>query len=125
MAEAKSNILRLEAKIASDEASVEAWVEANGRDLVCVHELLERQENLASAPTQMAVADRAFAMDAWIPTGRADEVRSALKPHASLVEVEAWDGATTGTTTMTITATGTVLSLLSSLTTPRPRSHSS
>ena len=91
-AEAKSKILRLEAKIASDQASVDAWVEANGRDLVCVHELLERQENLASAPTQMAVADRAFAMDAWIPTGRAEEVRSALKPHASLVEVEAWDG---------------------------------
>ena len=39
VAEAKSNILRLEAKIGSDEASVEAWVEANGRDLVCVHEL--------------------------------------------------------------------------------------
>ncbi|MDP6233078.1 MAG: V-type ATPase 116kDa subunit family protein [Candidatus Poseidoniaceae archaeon] len=91
-AEAKSNILRLEAKITSDQASVDAWVEANGRDLVCVHELLERQENLASAPTQMAVADRAFAMDAWIPTTRADEVKAALKPHASLVEVEAWDG---------------------------------
>ncbi len=92
VAEAKSNILKLEAKIASDQASVEAWVEANGRDLVCVHELLERQEHLASAPTQMAVADRAFAMDAWIPTNRADEVRAALNPHASLVEVEAWDG---------------------------------
>ena len=119
VAEAKSNILKLEAKIASDQASVEAWVEANGRDLVCVHELLERQEHLASAPTQMAVADRAFAMDAWIPTNRADEVRAALNPPLRWSKWRHGTAATTGMTTTTTMVMVTAPSLLSNLTTLR------
>jgi len=74
--------------IASAQRSIESWVAANGRDLVCAHEVLERLDDLASAPTHMAVADRAFALDGWVPTSRADEVRSALGMHASLVEIE-------------------------------------
>ena len=89
--QADAESAELEASIASTARSIEAWVAANGRDLVCAHEVLERLDDVASAPTQMAVADRAFALDAWIPSSRSEEVSAALTPLASLVEVHAWE----------------------------------
>ena len=88
--QADAETAELEASIASSARSIEAWVAANGRDLVCAHEVLERLDDVASAPTQMAVADRAFALDAWVPSSRSEEVSAALAPLASLVEVHAW-----------------------------------
>ena len=79
------------AKVQSSQRSIEAWVSANGRDLVCAHEVLERLDDLASAPTQMAVADRAFALDGWVPTDQTEAVRKALEAHASHVEIEAFE----------------------------------
>ena len=65
-----------------------AWVATHGRDLVIMEEYLTREDAIFTAPTLCAVSKQAFAIDAWVPTENASEVKSALSSFASHVEVE-------------------------------------
>ena len=69
-------------------SDAEAWVKANGRNLLAIHEYLSREDEIYTAPTQIAVTNQAFALDAWVPTNKEDEIRSALDNVASHVEIE-------------------------------------
>ena len=66
----------------------DAWVANHGRDLVIMEEYLTREDAIFTAPTLCAVSKQAFAIDAWVPTENASEVKSALSSFASHVEVE-------------------------------------
>ena len=66
----------------------DAWVATHGRDLVIMEEYLTREDAIFTAPTLCAVSKQAFAIDAWVPTENASEVKSALSSLASHVEVE-------------------------------------
>jgi V/A-type H+/Na+-transporting ATPase subunit I len=66
----------------------DAWVATHGRDLVIMEEYLTREDAIFTAPTLCAVSKQAFAIDAWVPTENASEVKSALSSFASHVEVE-------------------------------------
>ena len=67
----------------------DSWVAAHGRDLVIMEEYLAREDAIFTAPTLCAVSKQAFAIDAWVPTENASDVKDALSPIASHVEVEA------------------------------------
>lgn len=73
---------------ASEDAA--RWARNNGRNILAVHEYLAKEDEIHTAPTQLAVTGQAFALDAWIPTSKESEVRSALKPLVSHLEVEAF-----------------------------------
>ena len=63
IANAKSNIQTLEAKIDSANKAVSQWSIDNGRDLVVLLEHLEREESIYTAPTLLAVSNQAFVLD--------------------------------------------------------------
>ena len=66
----------------------DSWVATHGRDLVIMEEYLTREDAIFTAPTLCAVSKQAFAIDAWVPTENASDVKDALSPIASHVEVE-------------------------------------
>ncbi|MDP6888426.1 MAG: V-type ATPase 116kDa subunit family protein [Candidatus Thalassarchaeaceae archaeon] len=69
-------------------ANVESWSESNADVLHSGLELLERDQELATAPVRVAVTDHAFIIDGWIEMARADEVSSALSEHCTVVDIE-------------------------------------
>ena len=73
---------------ASEDA--ERWARNNGRNILAIHEYLVKEDEIHTAPTQLAVSGQAFALDAWVPTDKADAVKAALKDHASHMEIEAY-----------------------------------
>ena len=73
---------------ASEDAT--RWARNNGRNILAVHEYLSKEDEIYTAPTQLAVTGQAFAIDAWIPSSKEGDVRAALKNMASHVEVEAF-----------------------------------
>ena len=66
------------------------WARNNGRNILAIHEYLTKEDEIHTAPTQLAVSGQAFALDAWVPTSKTNAVKSALKDMASHVEVEAF-----------------------------------
>ena len=73
---------------ASEEA--QRWARNNGRNILAIHEYLTKEDEIHTAPTQLAVSGQAFALDAWVPTSKTGDVKAALKGMASHVEVEAF-----------------------------------
>ena len=73
---------------ASEDA--ERWARNNGRNILAIHEYLVKEDEIHTAPTQLAVSGQAFALDAWVPTDKAGAVKAALKDHASHMEIEAF-----------------------------------
>ena len=69
---------------------LEQWSKSHGSTLIKVREHLEREDEIFTAPTLVAVSNKAFALDAWIPTSKADEVKSKLSKYASHVSIEAY-----------------------------------
>ena len=86
--EINTSISGLHSKRYSASESLEAWTNSQGSDLVRVKEHLEREEQIFTAPTLVAVSNQAFALDAWIPKNKEDEVRAALSECASHVSIE-------------------------------------
>ncbi|MGB1354704.1 MAG: V-type ATP synthase subunit I [Poseidonia sp.] len=66
------------------------WANDNARNMLAIHEYLSKEDQVFTAPTQMAVTGQAFALDAWVPSSKEGFIRSALKNIASHVEVEAF-----------------------------------
>lgn len=86
--EINTSISGLHSKRDSASESLETWTNSQGSDLVRVKEHLEREEQIFTAPTLVAVSNQAFALDAWIPKNKEDEVRAALSECASHVSIE-------------------------------------
>ena len=63
------------------------WVAKHGRTLVAMNEYLSRIDAINTAPTMLAVSDMAFVLDAWVPHNEATQVKNALMPLASHIEV--------------------------------------
>jgi len=78
----------LEDGIESAQNALTEWTNSHGSDLVKVKEYLEREDEIFTAPTLVAVSKQAFALDAWIPKAKADEVEAALSNYASHVSIE-------------------------------------
>ncbi|MCH1462205.1 MAG: V-type ATP synthase subunit I [Candidatus Poseidonia sp.] len=70
--------------------NAQRWSNNNARNMLAVQEYLSKEDQIFTAPTQMAVTGQAFALDAWVPSSKESEIRSALKNVASHVEVEAF-----------------------------------
>ena len=70
---------------ASEDAS--RWARNNGRNILAIHEYLSKEEEINTAPTQLAVTGQAFALDAWVPTSKENDVRAALNDMASHIEI--------------------------------------
>lgn len=81
---------KIEATMYSAAEKSERWAKDNARNILAVHEYLTKEDEVFTAPTQMAVTGQAFALDAWVPSSKDGEIRSALKDIASHVEVEAF-----------------------------------
>ena len=69
-------------------ASVESWVDSNADSLHSGLELLERDQELATAPVRIATTDHAFIVDGWVEMARADEVSDALSSICTVVDIE-------------------------------------
>ena len=65
-----------------------AWNNQNGRMLLAVQEHLERESDILTGHTLCATSAHAFAMEAWVPSSDADEVRSILSKVSSHLTVE-------------------------------------
>jgi V/A-type H+-transporting ATPase subunit I len=70
---------------ASEDSS--RWARNNGRNILAIHEYLSKEEEINTAPTQLAVTGQAFALDAWVPTSKENDVRAALNDMASHIEI--------------------------------------
>ena len=84
-------IAQKETTQATQESSQEKatnWATANARNMLAVHEHLSKEDEIFTAPTQMAVSGQAFALDAWVPATQEQNIRAALKNIASHVDVE-------------------------------------
>ena len=84
----RKEIDKLMITVEENSALVDTWVANHGRDLVIMEEYLTREDAIFTAPTLCAVSKQAFAIDAWVPTENASDVKSALSSLASHVEVE-------------------------------------
>lgn len=73
------------------EKSIESWVSSNGKDLACGLEILERDHDVHTAPTRVAVSEHAFIIDGWIEMKRSDEVISALSKYCLHSEVKQFE----------------------------------
>ena len=69
-------------------ASVESWVDSNADSLHSGLELLERDQELATAPVRIATTDHAFIVDGWVEMARADEVSDSLSSICTVVDIE-------------------------------------
>ena len=58
--------------------SLESWAESNADSLHSGLELLERDQELATAPVRIATTEHAFIVDGWVEMDRSDEVMTAL-----------------------------------------------
>ena len=63
------------------------WARNNGRNILAVHEYLAKEDEIHTAPTQLAVTGQAFALDAWVPSSKESDVRAALNSMASHIEI--------------------------------------
>ena len=77
-----------ESTISSSKQSLEDWSSNNGSMLVAVLEHLEREDQIFTAPTLVAVSNQAFVLDGWIPSDKAGEVKRNLSDVASHVSIE-------------------------------------
>ena len=84
----EKSIEALESTITSSNDSLAEWSKSNGSMLVAVLEHLEREEQIFTAPTLVAVSNQAFVLDGWIPTDKSEEVKSHLNKVASHVSIE-------------------------------------
>ncbi len=75
---------RLE-KIAEEKAN---WNDRNGRMLLAVQEHLERETEILTGHTLCATSEHAYAMEAWVPSSDADNVRSVLSKVSSHLTIE-------------------------------------
>ncbi len=73
------------------EKSIESWVDSNGKDLACGLEILERDHDIHTAPTRVAVSEHAFIIDGWVEMKRSDEVISALSKFCLYTEVKQFE----------------------------------
>ena len=73
------------------EKSIESWVESNGKDLACGLEILERDHDVHTAPTRVAVSEHAFMIDGWIEMKRSDEVINALSKFCLHSEIKQFE----------------------------------
>lgn len=71
--------------------AIEEWIDANGEDLACGLEVLERDHDVLTAPTRVAVSDHAFVIDGWIEMRRSDEVTKALEPFCLYTESDQFE----------------------------------
>ena len=55
---------------ASEEA--QRWARNNGRNILAIHEYLTKEDEIHTAPTQLAVSGQAFALGAWVPTSKTE-----------------------------------------------------
>ncbi len=88
ISETNDSISDLESQIEKAKDSLEKWTESNGSTLVKVKEYLEREDEIFTAPTLVAVSNQAFALDAWVPTIKAEEVKLKLSECASHISIE-------------------------------------
>ena len=70
------------------ENSATSWQEANADVLHSGLELLERDQELATAPVRAAVTAHAFVIDGWIEMARADEISASLQGQCTVVDIE-------------------------------------
>ena len=84
----RKEIDKLMATVAEASRFGDSWAATHGRDLVIMEEYLTREDAIFTAPTLCAVSKQAFAIDAWVPTSNASDVKDALSSIASHVEVE-------------------------------------
>tara|TARA_B110000438_G_scaffold291001_1_gene327397 strand:- start:1176 stop:3308 length:2133 start_codon:yes stop_codon:yes gene_type:complete len=70
------------------EKSVASWRESNADVLQSGLELLERDQELATAPVRAAVSSHAFIIDGWVEMARATEISGALDGHCTVVDIE-------------------------------------
>ncbi len=69
-------------------ANLEAWSNTHSDSLHASLELLERDQELATAPVRVAVTNHSFIIDGWVEMARADEVKEALRSVCTVVDVE-------------------------------------
>ena len=79
---------KVEGTMFSASEDAQRWARNNGRNILAIHEYLTKEDEIHTAPTQLAVSGQAFALDAWVPSSKAESVRSALKSQASHIELE-------------------------------------
>jgi V/A-type H+-transporting ATPase subunit I len=87
LADAENTIAKLTAKIESNSEKTSAWVEKHGRNLLAINEYLEREEEILTGHVKCAVTPHAYAFEAWVPIGDADEIISVLKKVSSHVSI--------------------------------------
>ena len=71
--------------------SIERWVDSNGKNLACGLEILERDHDVHTAPTRVAVSEHAFIIDGWIEMKRSHEVLKALSKSCLHSEVKQFE----------------------------------
>ena len=86
--EIKGVIAGLESKMEDASKSLEQWSKSHGTNLIRAMEHLEREDEIFTAPTLVAVSNKAFALDAWVPSDRSEEIISKLSKCASHVSIE-------------------------------------
>jgi len=64
------------------------WQETNADALHSGLELLERDQELATAPVRAAVTAHAFVIDGWVEMDRADEIAASLEGQCTVVDIE-------------------------------------
>jgi len=70
------------------EKNVASWSESNADVLLSGLELLERDQEIATAPVRAAVTAHAFVIDGWVEMARADEISSSLEGQCTVVDIE-------------------------------------
>ena len=70
------------------ENSAASWRESNADVLHSGLELLERDQELATAPVRAAVTAHAFVIDGWVEMDRSDEIAAALDGQCTVVDIE-------------------------------------
>ncbi|MEE2748111.1 MAG: V-type ATPase 116kDa subunit family protein [Candidatus Thermoplasmatota archaeon] len=70
------------------EKSVESWNKSNADVLLSGLELLERDQEIATAPVRAAVTAHAFVIEGWIEMERASEISDSLEGQCTVVDIE-------------------------------------
>ncbi|MDP6324568.1 MAG: V-type ATPase 116kDa subunit family protein [Candidatus Thalassarchaeaceae archaeon] len=70
------------------EMSVASWSESNADVLLSGLELLERDQELATAPVRAAVTSHAFVVEGWVEMARATEISESLEGKCTVVDIE-------------------------------------
>ena len=87
LGDAEKRISELASSIESNSKKASAWDEKHGRLLLAVNEHLEREEEILTGHVKCAVSSHAYAFEAWVPIGNADEIIAALKKVSSHVSI--------------------------------------